>query len=520
MENNKIHIDSLFFNGLKNLEIAPSLLDINRAMENIENLNLKSFENVFKNFELPINNTDWLIVKERLEKQKTSTGIPLSSIGIAFNDFEIAITNSDWTATKNKLNNAQGKGKKKILWWWLNIAIIGTVAIISSQLIKNKSQVNIKLKVTSINSESTNLLNNPDQNTLTETSNSSNNKIDLLTKSQKINYNIKVNKEIFNINNIESSKAKGESIGSVNLNSTFAEINNANFNNSNFNNEFEKSDLDAMESLKIKYQRINLTTINSFTPIDILKSDTAKKRFESKYKPKLPNSKINYFIGLNTQMAETYRALSKSNNSTYNSIRNSAEKPFTQFSYGVASGFQKGKNQIQIGGQFTQQNWTSNYNYSYKIFDSLPVRNTSGQIIGYFLTRGRDTTINESQTIIIKKIDIPFSYNYTQMLNSKTNLIFGFGGVIGINTKRQGTKIINPSNNYLYSYNALKKNENKLSFSPQLTLGVQRNLTKNLLVQTNIFANYAATSRFKSQFGAKDNPYSFGLSLKLLFLLN
>lgn len=547
MSNNKIHIDSLFSNGLKNLEIPTLSNDLDKIKQGIENNQL----NVFSDFELPISDNDWQTVKERLDKEneKVLPLIPLNDIGNGFKDFEIGVTNSDWLNTKQKLAQAQGNKKSRIVWfWWLNPLIISVISATAinyflDQKIDNNSLVNSNQKINENAYKHTQTINNEvlkadkknfnNENKLEVPKiNDGNSELDKLIEKNAIYNQLNNHTSTFHHFDKLSVQAQRRPSSVTPKNETILIAENTPFTSNKTSEIIEdkilKNDIfknQKQTNIKSDKKTIDDKLIDNTTEKlkDEIKTIESKPLDTSKKETKIePPKKIlpKFYVGLNTQMAQTHRTLSNSNKPIYNTIRNNAEKPFTQLSIGFVTGILKGKNDFQLGAQYTQQNWTSSYLYNYRIYDSLPVRNPNGDIIGYFLTRGRDTTINESQTIKISKIDIPFTYQYQQRLNNKTNLLLGFGGVLGLNIKTEGKKMINPLNNYLYPYKALSKNENKLSFSPQLNIGLQRNLNKNMLLQTNIFGNYSATSRFKNQFGVKDYPYSYGLNVKLLFLIH
>jgi hypothetical protein len=232
---------------------------------------------------------------------------------------------------------------------------------------------------------------------------------------------------------------------------------------------------------------------------------------------KLPKTRL--YVGLVNQVASTHRHLDKFNSSTYNTVRNQAEKPFIQWTYGVEFGVKKNKSQFSMGVQATTESWSSHYQYTYKVYDSLPVRDVSGNIIGYFLVRPRDTSINEQQVIKIQKVQIPFAFTQLWTLNPKLDFITSISGTIGINTGSEGNKIINPANMQMYPYAAIKDQERKISLAPSLSLGVQYKLNNSFSLQGTAFGYYSATSRFKSSFQAKEYPYSIGGSIKVLYFI-
>ena len=201
----------------------------------------------------------------------------------------------------------------------------------------------------------------------------------------------------------------------------------------------------------------------------------------------------------------------------------------------IVAGMQKARNQLQVGAQMTSQNFTSNYNYVIQIQDSIPVYSPQGILVGKFpFGKKRDTTILGSAHMVVKKVNIPFTYNRFWKLDTKTELMTGVSGILGITVKSSGDFMLNPANNQLYHFNYLKKAQNTLAFSPGLSLGIQRKIGTSFLLQTNLAATYTVTNRYDNDFTAKQYPYSnsgsafkaqehlysYGLSIKLLYLLH
>ncbi|MCC6817845.1 MAG: hypothetical protein IT245_03000, partial [Bacteroidia bacterium] len=227
-----------------------------------------------------------------------------------------------------------------------------------------------------------------------------------------------------------------------------------------------------------------------------------------------------WFVGGVTQIAYTNRILASSNNSIYNQIRNKSDKGFMQLAYGFEFGYKFKKDILSVGVLHTQQSWNSKYRYSYRIFDSLPVFDSGRvNVIGHFLVRGRDTMMDESSSIRISKIEIPFKYDRQMNINNKVNLLLGFGAVFGFNLSSKGDKILYPENRQLYYYHRWSNMERQLSISPTLSAGIQYKLSKQWLLQSDLNGRIYAQSRFKSSFGVGDFPYSFGFNIKLLYLL-
>ena len=578
MSNTKIHIDQLFAKGLENLELPVFSSDFEKIKAEVTTTATNN--SLFENFELPVTDKDWQGIKERLEKAPSRTVVllPTDYAKDVFKDFEIAVTDADWTATKNKLE-ASSK-KKMVWWWWLNMAILGLLLgalanyftpLHSTTSLGQTNRTDLKNVMVS----ETPAIAPPTKNTSP----------DVLIPETTIETPLKANtntsdpivkqaKRVQQRANLKSRATKPEVVHlttdytshSTTTTPSYSEPNEVTSPlNTIPNSDPIKTEMVIENTQKISIENIlNNTEIKTapktlegtlgaekateiiinnaaetITPplalIDTSKKETPKTTTPPPTGPTqiLPH----FYVGLVTDIDRTYRHLSGNNSSAYNNIRNNADKAFMQFSYGFVAGMQKARNQFQIGAQMTSQNFTSNYNYVLKIADSLPVINgTTGQLIGKFPKPGsfRDTTISGSTQLVVKKVNIPFTYNRFWKLDGKTELMTGVNGILGITVKNSGDFMLNPANNQLYHFNYLKKAQNTLAFSPGLSLGIQRKIGTSFLLQTNVAAAYTVTNRYDKDFSAKQYPYStkgsafnaqehlysYGLSIKLLYLLH
>ncbi len=556
------------------------------------------FNNVgaaFSDFELEVTDNDWQVVKDKLAKSPTRTMpiLPTEYVKQSLADFEIALTDADWQATKSKLNNANKK--KMVWWWWLNIAIIGSligfglnqlaplnpkVAATENTITKLKSEIVIIEPKTQNTIPTEAYKPNPakKESSIAETSNNTN--AGVTSKHKAIYKHIaKVeekenapqtiaknnNPQIIAKNNSSTDLLKTEgtttpfkdpSLPAASLVETIGKTKNTekptnkpevvenkvpakgtivlnDFKETNPPQNANKVEPDVKDNTPTS----NAETVFNNTATVALDTTKKTKPANTPTVPPIipPLSPLTFYAGIVTEVAITGRKLT-SDNQAYTTIRNNADKAGTQFSFGFAAGMQKGKNQFQSGFQVTQQSVTSNYNYVIQIEDSLALYKQGGTIlVGKFpIGHRRDTTIEESTHTTIKKVEIPFTYNRFWKLDAKTQLITGFGGAMSINVKNEGTKMLNPANNQLYNYSYLKGAEQKMGFSPNLNLGIQRQIGTNLMLQTNVFGKYSVTNRYDetftakqyaysrnaSAFSAKEYVYSYGLSIKLLYLFH
>ncbi len=576
MSNTKIHIDQLFAKGLENLELPVFSSDFEKIKAEVTDTATNN--SLFENFELPVTDKDWQGIKERLEKEPSRTVVllPTDYAKDVFKDFEIAVTDADWTATKNKLETSSKK--KMVWWWWLNMAIIGLLLgalanyftpLHSTASIGQTNKTDIKNAIVS----DAPAIAPPTKNTSPELLISEKTIVTPLKANTKVSSpivrqttrvqqsanlkSVTSKPEVFQLTTNYTSHSSitkavfNEPIEATSLINTTpianpikTEIVSAHSQKSSIENILNNTEIKAVpETLDGISGREKVTEViinpasETITPA-IASIDTSKKgtpKTTTPPPPGPPRILPQFYVGLATDIDRTYRHLSGNNPTAYNSIRNNADKAITQFSYGFVAGMQKARNQFQLGAQITSQNFTSNYNYVIQIQDSIPVYSPQGILVGKFsLGKKRDTTILGSAHMAVKKINIPFTYHRFWKLDTKTELMTGLSGIIGITVKSSGDFMLNPANSQLYHFNYLKKAQNTLAFSPGLSLGIQRKIGTSFLLETNLAASYTVTNRFDKDFSAKQYPYSasgsafkaqehlysYGLSIKLLYLLN
>ncbi len=576
MSNTKIHIDQLFAKGLENLELPVFSSDFEKIKAEVTTTATNN--SLFENFELPVTDKDWQGIKERLEKAPSRTVVllPTDYAKDVFKDFEIAVTDADWTATKNKLE-ASSK-KKMVWWWWLNMAIIGlllgTLAnyftpLHSTTSLGQTNKTDIKNAIVSEAPAIAPPVKNtspevfiPETTIETPLKANTNTSSPIVKQAKRVQHRANL-KSIaakpkvvqltadYTSHSSLSKPSSSEPIEATSLINTApianpikTEMVSAHSQKSSIENILNNTEIKAVpETLDGISGREKVTEViinpasETITPA-LASIDTSKKgtpKTTTPPPPGPPRILPHFYVGLVTDIDRTYRHLSGNNSSAYNNIRNNADKTITQFSYGFVAGMQKARNQFQIGVQMTSQNFTSNYNYVIQIQDSIPVFSPQGILVGKFpFGKKRDTTISGSTQLAVKKVNIPFTYNRFWKLDGKTELMTGVNGILGITVKSSGDFMLNPANNQLYHFNYLKKAQNTLAFSPGLSLGIQRKFGTSFLLQTNLAASYTVTNRYNNDFTAKQYPYStsgsafkaqehlysYGLSIKLLYLLN
>jgi hypothetical protein len=546
----KKHIDQVFAEGLKNF----SLLVSNKDMEAIDDKTSafkdqeeKDKPGIMAGFELEVSEHDWLKTKAKLETEK----LTMQNDGVMsdqFRDFELAVSGQDWQITKEKLQAA--KKRRVAYWWWLSagmLILVSGALFVWTDAYRSKENSAVAVQETSqakgqnsghgVNDRSI-----KDDEAFSSPGNqeagindgknlpAGNQESGIDDNQQAKSRKDRAVKKIDAAVPASGKKASGKTPLSPTKGKTV--INETTEPNGTSKTQGIQAPAFTKTQEEVKApDALVLTTITekqepvkdeNMPDVPTLKDTLQPKDTTKKKDPEIPGNippALRLYVGAVSQIGIGYRHLAASNDKIYNQIRNKAEKPFTQYAFGFELGIMKGKNQWNTGVQSTVQTWTSNYNYSYKIYDSLPYKDTAGKVIGYFLVRPRDTAINEQQVIKINKIQIPFEMSRLWSITPRMNLITGVGGIIGFTTRAEGQKLLNPVNRYLYPYEALKKQEKNLSLAPSFHVGLQYELNKYFMLQGSVYGNYSISNRFRNGFGAADHPYTGGISIKLLYLI-
>lgn len=554
MSRKKQHIDKLFKEGLKNFSLLVTDKDLDAIDDKASVFKDQSgeFKNKgFEDFELEITDLDWQATKAKLDSEKQLL-VSDSSVGGAFDNFEIQPHASDWTITYDKYKAA--KRKRIALWWWLSTGMVILTVGLSVYLSQTGDQQNPQVSVatpntteqaeaSSIKPEQTLVpasetqdqqMNDHPQSSTPKpaTAQASGHSAEFTNTPYKHGTSSRNSGKITELdqNNSKSVQEPTQQDPSKNVAKT---IENTSGNSEKPGYLQPQQSNDPVESSKpesgnpVNPESGIVPENNPVTTASVLAdpvNEIPKPKDTTVKNPEPPKphygAPSGFYIGMVNQVANTSRYLAHSNNELYNSIRKASDKSFIQYFVGMELGYMKNKNRLSIGVNSTRQVWTSQYKYSYKVYDSLPYRNTQGDTTGYFMINPRDTFINETRVIRINRIEVPFEYTRSFKLSERLGLNTGFGAVFGFNTSVSGDKILYSQNRYLYKYNVWKSAERSFSFAPSLSVGVQYRLSSQWMLQSSVFGNMYAASRFKTNFSSKDYPYSVGLNIKLIYLLN
>lgn len=536
MTRKKLHIDELFRNGLRNLSLLVSSKDM-EAIDDKKSVFSETpdvpKETAFSDFELEVSESDWLATKAKLDNEKSAMSQD-NIFSKGFEDFAIEPEPEDWTETYRKYKLRK---KRRAVYFWLGTGVVALLIALSVLFLsgsRDNAAPVAQMPLTSQNESKSAELNNKNQETAVSELPSDGKASDLnpdltdgslpkaiqeLSPRQPSRLRPEKGRRLYTAESQKIAESGTASAPAMSGESTTSLAQNARAFTDPVKAPEQAPEATVPPALipdKISEPLADLPTDKAQnTP----SADTPKQKPADKTPaPPLPAKGIGLYAAVINQLASAHRSLAASNNSTYNQIRNAGETPSLLHTIGIEFGIQTKQNRFSTGLQSNTQTFSTQYKYNYKVYDSLPVWNPGRtQIIGYFLVRGRDTFINESNSVRIQKIQVPFEYSRIVKLSPKTSLIAGAGVLLAFNTGSSGSKMLNPANNYLYSYTALKDMERTYQVSPSLQFGLQQALYRKLKLETVLYGNRGLYSRFTDAYRVKDYPYSIGINIKLLY---
>jgi len=508
----------------------------------------------FSDFELEVTEMDWLNTKSKLDLERATLSNQ-DAFKEKFDGFEIEPSVEDWPITYKKYLAA----KSRKLWWWLGTGILALLiglsvlfttgsktqasenALAQNKIYTNENTQNQVSKPLEGNGQSTitSSVNENAEQALTldddkkvvansKTNSTSNSNLSLESSSRNTNRN-NSNKDQAKIRKKQASKPLNAKKQKETNKNTLESIKEKRFellkpDGVVFGKLENKPELNNDPSLeiieKVKDRELPQEIQVPMPKNNIVTADSAKKKvyIDDWKKPGKPV--LGLYVAMVNQINYGSRILSKANNDFYNSVRKSADRPSVSWTKGIEVGILKYKTQFSIGVQASSQTFVSNYKYSYKVYDSLPVYNPGRtQIIGYFLLRGRDTFINEENKVKINKLQVPLAFSRVLNISSRMRMLLGTTLLVDYTSKTTGTKLLNPQNNQLYYYKTLQGFERRLNVLPNLNIGINYQVGKSIMLQSSLYGNTSVLGRFKNNFGANEHAVNFGINLKLLYLI-
>jgi hypothetical protein len=144
-----------------------------------------------------------------------------------------------------------------------------------------------------------------------------------------------------------------------------------------------------------------------------------------------------WYVGLDAGMLRAVKEtqVEKAELQTFQD-RSNSELPQWSFSYGMQAGFQWNRFQLHSGIQSSKVQF-ENPSFTYTTYDSFPVLNPRGEVIGYGRFNYRDTTTT-NQRNSISTLSIPLQVNYQVFETAKFALSLGVQGNALFNVGQSG----------------------------------------------------------------------------------
>lgn len=153
-----------------------------------------------------------------------------------------------------------------------------------------------------------------------------------------------------------------------------------------------------------------------------------------------------------------------------------------------------------------------NYRYTHQVYDSIPVSNPGGQIIGYFYTNFRDSSQNLTIGSRYTYITLPLQASYNLKLTEKLGLQFG-GSIQLQRLASVSGEAISPFS--LFSTEAAKQKDvlRRWNASIAIQTGVYYKLSPQWQLNAGLQLSSFARGVYSNAIGTVVRPRNFGLHL-------
>jgi hypothetical protein len=520
----KIHIDELFKDGLKDLSFLVSSKDF-EAIEQKKSVFDDSSANqgpLFEDFELEINDEDWVKTWSKLQTQKQFID-QRDAFKTRLSALSIEPDPLDWPITFDKYKAVK---RRRRIWWYAASSLfivfsVGVMLLLNTlgfnTSVKALSHKAVKPSPTAVLSAPSSVQANSQASAQTNSSNSTATFTQIGSSIGSSNFQAPT----------AELQSRAISSGSNSLNHgmrhTASQLPNANLPMviAQTISQAEAPVLIAEEAqLVFPLQGIAyMPTANAEMPQFLSLLQTLQTLPALTKLPIMPPIKWQKYLAVNQSVAINNSML-RTGDTAYKALNKASHANSIQYTSGIEFGCMKSNKQFSIGLNHVSQEENAHYHYQYKVYDSIPVWNPGRtQIVGYFLLHPRDTMIDQSTHIVRQHIQVPFKLSAFTKLSKKTALGFEFGGNVLYQYASKGTAIMNPENKQLYPYVHFKDQEQKWQVAPRIGISVQQQLTKQFVLQTALFGQFSLSNQFKQSYPVGQYNYQYGLNLKLLYLL-
>jgi len=467
-------------------------------------------------------------------------------------DMKMPVDTKDWAAMQAQIAAAQNKRKGRVLWWWFaGIALLIVSSLTAYYLISPENE-NDKNSANAIN-----------QTTILPESKRGDNKNSPLLEKENTNISLGNNtqekgaptKPQFGSveNGVNPSYPKHKQANTPKLESNTTGFNEPPIptleekkNKSNKTDEVKKGDeqenaKDETDFLP-KEESVSTPLINKTDPLATTTEIAANSKTEEPKEVKTNetvdtanntkkisrdsnstatkrktqgNSSLSPF-SLGFSLGSATNSFTANENSDFGRILNTANQPALGFNAQVTANYRIKNFEINTGVGINSITNSGNYNYTRQTFDSIPVLNPQGTIIGYFYTNFRDTTHNFSLQSKFTSIVLPIGISYTIKINDNSGLRVGVNTSIHYLVGTSG-EYINPFNLFRLDVNANKKLFRKWNIGMAGTVGYYYKINEQLTFEGSLNYSILTNGIFDSRIGTAIRPTSIGVNVGLRY---
>lgn len=451
-------------------------------------------------------------------------------------NMQLPVDGNDWFAMQASLAAAQKRRKRRIMWLWvigvLLLVATGTGIFFASS--ENSSQQQLAQQTTSSTEQQVNsgtsAINPQSGNVQTQSAEttSSNNGLDAdNTKTQSESKFADDNKSIRPKQKTAPKQSGNNKSGGKETTDKSSTDNSA---GAGSKETSTKETENKGHNTSIEANN-NETPMADTKPLVIATNDTTKPQEESEplvakvdsiepepkttTKPTL--GKLSPFsIGFN--LSPTASMFAAQNQTKYGSILRNGTKNGLAIASLITINYKINNWSFGSGLGITSVGTRGNYRYTHQVYDSVPVFNPVGQIIGYFYTNFRDSSQNLTISSRYTYVTLPLQASYNLKLTEKLGLQFG-GSVQLQRLASVSGETISPFS--LFSTDAAKHKDvlRKWNASVAIQAGVYYELSSQWQVNAGLQMSRFASGVYSNAIGTVVRPRNFGLHLGINYNL-
>lgn len=249
-------------------------------------------------------------------------------------------------------------------------------------------------------------------------------------------------------------------------------------------------------------------------PADSAKEEEVAKQ-ENNKKTKQPSVGSPFSIGISA--GPVLNTFAISNNTNYGRIRNQGDELAGGINAAIMGNYRLNRWMFSAGLGVNSIGGRGSYQYSRQVWDSIPVLNPGGQIIGYFRTNYRDSAFNFSIEHRFNYVTLPIFASYNMPVGNKWGVSAGAGAQVQYLAALNG-KYINPSNLFTFDL----KNDGfirRWNVAGSVNLGVYYNLNRYFTINTVFTYSHFFNSMLGKTAGVGIRPRNAGLEIGLKYNL-